>query len=110
MLSVQGSLVIATLAFLYGENTVRISAYVDGLNLYYGALKDTHYKWLDVVQLVNLTLRNPAWKTESLKYFTASVSGAANAQAPQRQRIYLNALQTRHEVSVIYGNFQSKPQ
>ena len=88
---------------------MRIAAYVDGLNLYYGSLKNTPHKWLDVVQLVDLTLTMPDRQIESLKYFTASVSGAVDPQAPRRQQIYLNALETLPEVSVIFGNFKSKP-
>ena len=30
---------------------MRTQVYVDGFNLYYGALKDTPFKWLDPVKL-----------------------------------------------------------
>lgn len=84
-----------------------MSAYVDALNLYYGALKNTRYKWLNLVRFVNLTIAEIGSEIENLKYFTASVSGAVNEQAPRRQKIYLNALETLPEVSVIYGNFKT---
>ena len=86
---------------------MRISAYVDALNLYYGALKNTSYKWLNLVQFVNLTIADIGSEIENLKYFTASVSGKGNPQAPRRQKIYLNALETLPEVSVVYGNFKT---
>ena len=31
--------------------SVRITVYVDGFNLYYGAVKGTPFKWLNLVQL-----------------------------------------------------------
>ena len=86
---------------------MRISAYVDALNLYYGALKNTPYKWLNLVRFVNLTLSEIEPELKNLKYFTASVSGAVNPEAPRRQKIYLNALESLPEVSVIYGNFKT---
>ena len=31
---------------------IRTYVYVEGLNLYYGAVKRTEFKWLDLVKLV----------------------------------------------------------
>ena len=31
----------------------RTRIYIDGFNLYYGMLKDTPYKWLDLVKFAN---------------------------------------------------------
>lgn len=86
---------------------MRISAYVDALNLYYGALKNTRYKWLNLVKFINLTLTEIEPEIKNLKYFTAVVSGAVDPEVPRRQRIYLNALETLPEVSVVYGNFKT---
>ncbi len=33
---------------------LRTIAYIDGFNLYFGSLKNTHYKWLDISALANL--------------------------------------------------------
>jgi hypothetical protein len=33
-------------------------AYIDGFNLYYGALKGTPYKWLDIVALARRLVPN----------------------------------------------------
>lgn len=53
---------------------MRTQVYVDGFNLYYGALKDTPFKWLDPVKLAYRLL--PAgYSVAKLKYFTARVSG-----------------------------------
>ena len=47
--------------------------YVDGFNLYYGAVKDTPYKWLDINKLCQLLLPNRP--ISRIKYFTARVGG-----------------------------------
>ena len=46
--------------------------YIDGFNLYYGAVKDTPYRWLDVRRMCELLL--PEYSIETIKYFTARVS------------------------------------
>ncbi len=35
---------------------MRTSVYIDGLNLYYGALKGTPFKWLDPIKLSTAVL------------------------------------------------------
>ena len=86
---------------------MRTQVYVDGFNLYYGALKGTPFKWLDPVKLAYRLL--PAgYSVTKLKYFTARVSGIPDAGAPARQQAYLSALATLPEVEVIRGNFLSK--
>ena len=48
---------------------MRTRVYVDGFNLYYGALKGTPFKWLDLVRLAYQLL--PAgYSVTKLKYFT----------------------------------------
>jgi uncharacterized LabA/DUF88 family protein len=105
MLSAQGPLFGAALALF--KAIMRTSIYVDGFNLYYGALKGTPFKWLDLKQLCTLLLPNTC-VIDKIKYFTARVSGATDPDAPRRQRIFLNALQTTPEVEIHYGNFLSK--
>ena len=86
---------------------IRTYVYVDGLNLYYGAVKRTEFKWLDPVKLAYQVL--PSGHTvERLKYFTASVSGARDTGAPRRQQIYLNALATLPGVEIHLGRFLPK--
>lgn len=68
--------------------------YVDGFNLYYGAVKDTPYKWLDIRKLCELMLKDHA--IHKVKYFTAKVHGhVGDPRAPQRQQIFLRALARR---------------
>ena len=48
-------------------------AYIDGYNLYYGLLKGTKFKWLDMVKLVRELLR-PDHELVKVRYFTAPVA------------------------------------
>ena len=86
---------------------MRTRVYVDGFNLYYGALKGTPFKWLDPVALTSLLLP-PEYVIERLRYFTARVSGKLDRGAPARQQVYLNALATRPEVEIHFGRFLAK--
>ena len=86
---------------------MRTRIYVDGFNLYYGALKGTPFKWLDPVRLTALLLPREC-VIDRLRYFTARVSGKLDRRAPARQQIYLKALSTLPEVSIHYGRFLAK--
>ena len=64
---------------------MRTRVYVDGLNLYYGAVKGTPFKWLDPVRLSALVLPQ-ACVVDRLLYFTAHVSGVVDPGAPRGSR------------------------
>ena len=85
---------------------MRTFVYVDGFNLYYGALKGTPFRWLDLVALLENVLQ-PHHDILKVKYFTARVSGtSADRSKPQRQDVYLRALRRyRPEVEVYFGHF-----
>ena len=87
---------------------MRTFVYVDGFNLYYGALKGKPWKWLDLVALFEKVLPQQH-DILAVKYFTARVSGTPiDNSKPQRQNIYLHALQHfRPEVEVYFGHFLS---
>lgn len=53
----------------------RTAVYVDGFNLYYGSVKGTPYKWLDLGRLCSLLL--PGDQIVYLKYFTAEIHSPA---------------------------------
>ena len=53
---------------------MRTYIYVDGFNFYYGAIKDTPYKWLDFKKLFQ-NLLDPTNNIISIKYFTVEVTG-----------------------------------
>lgn len=78
--------------------------YIDGLNLYYGAVKGTSYKWLDLNKLCRLLL--PHYKIQQIKYYTARVSARpGDPGQPVRQQTYLRALSTIPNLEIIYGQF-----
>ena len=84
----------------------RTIVYVDGFNLYYGALKNTRFKWLDLQALFDKLLGKHHNVTE-IKYFTARISSRdSDPDAPNRQNIYLKALSAyASNVSIYYGHF-----
>lgn len=80
--------------------------YIDGFNLYYGAVKDTPYKWLDLQKMCAMLLQDH--KITRIKYFTARVSARPDDPSkPTRQQIYLRALQTLPNLEIIFGRFLS---
>ena len=85
---------------------MRTFVYVDGFNLYYGALRKSPWKWLDLYRLLE-TILQPHHDLLAINYFTARVSRTPNDPSkPQRQAAYIRALQQfRPEVSVHYGHF-----
>ena len=83
------------------------NVYVDGFNLYYGAVRDTPYKWLDIERLCGLLL--PGYRIHRIRYFTALVTPRPlDPSKQQRQRVYLRALGTLPRVSVHEGSFVTR--
>lgn len=89
---------------------MRTYIYVDGFNLYYGAVKGTPYKWLDLRALFSRLLA-PHHQILSIKYFTARITARdGDSGAPLRQDVYLRALQRYvPDLSIHYGHFLSHP-
>jgi len=80
--------------------------YVDGFNLYYGAVKGTPHKWLDIRRLCELLL--PHHSIAGIKYFTARVSARKNdPDQPIRQQMFLRALRSVPDLEIVYGSFLS---
>ncbi len=85
---------------------MKANVYVDGFNLYYGCLKGTPYRWLDLAQLCQVLL--PSHQIHRIRYFTARLQPRAeDPQQPRRQLIYLRALRTIPNLSIHYGHFLS---
>ncbi len=80
----------------------RSIVYIDGFNLYYGALKGGPNKWLDLSRY--FMLLRPDDDLQKIWYFTAEVSGRASA----RQQAYLKALETRPLIQIKYGLYKRK--
>lgn len=85
---------------------MKTMVYVDGFNLYYGAVKDTPYKWLDLQALCKVMI--PSNTVIGFKYFTARVQARPDDPSqPMRQLIYLRALQTLPNLQIIFGHYLS---
>ena len=67
--------------------------YIDGFNLYYRALKDTPFRWLDLRKLAETLF--PRDSINRVCYFTARLDARpGNPSQRQRQQAYLRALAT----------------
>ena len=90
-----------------GWSLIRTNVYIDGLNLYYRALRGTPYRWLDVGKLAQLLL--PQHRIGRIRYFTALVTNRPDdpTQA-QRQQTYLRALETVPVLTIHYGHLLPK--
>lgn len=84
--------------------SLRTIVYIDGFNFYYGVLKNTPYKWLDLERFY--TLLRPHDRIQTIKFFTSLVH-----PGPHRLRrdTLLKALRTCAPiVEVILGRFKMK--
>lgn len=79
---------------IYGTRKLRTIVYVDGYNLYYGLLRRSPYKWLDLVSLFQDHVLNNSANVVEVRYYTAPVLGKLcdDPSSPLRQRTYLQAL------------------
>lgn len=86
---------------LSGPRTI---VYVDGFNLYYGALKGTANRWLNIYRMSQLALKGH--NICKLKYFTALVKPRPGDSSQHiRQQVYLRALRTVPQVEICLGTF-----
>ena len=82
------------------------NVYIDGFNIYYRALKDTPFRWLDLRKLAETLF--PRDNIQRVCYFTALLDARpGNPNQPRRQLIYLRALATLPGFDVYYGAFRS---
>ena len=81
--------------------------YIDGFNLYYGALKYGPHKWLDLAALCVALL--PGRTIKRIRYFTAIVVDFPhNPQASVRQEVYIRAVGTLPNVVIHQEGWFSK--
>lgn len=77
---------------------------MDGFNLYYGCVKGTPYRWLDLSKLCTMLL--PGYDIKQIKYFTSLVvPRSEDPQQLDRQMTYLRALKTIPNLEIYYGQF-----
>lgn len=82
------------------------NVYIDGFNLYYRALKDTPFRWLNLRRLGENLF--PSDDIHRVCYFTARLDvRPGNPGQAQRQLIYLRALSTLPGLDAFYGHFRS---
>jgi uncharacterized LabA/DUF88 family protein len=80
------------------------NVYIDGFNLYYGAVKNSPFKWLDLGALCRRML--PGDTIQSIEYFTATVSARPyDPGMPMRQQMYIRALRTIPNLTISFGHF-----
>lgn len=91
-----------------GKGDIRTTVYVDGFNLYGGALKraPAGYRWLDIDAMVKAVLR-PSHRIDAIHYFTALIQPDGDRdQSPDHQKIYIKALETHTpHLTTHYGHF-----
>jgi uncharacterized LabA/DUF88 family protein len=88
---------------------MKVWVYVDGFNLYNGALRNTTYKWLDLEKLAYQILL-PSATVDCVKYFSAKVKARPNDPTqPIRQMVYWRALRTLPCLEIIEGSFAVRP-
>lgn len=81
--------------------------YVDGYNLYYGLLRRSAVKWLDLYRLFQENALGHDADVVEVRYYTAPVLGrmSDDPESSQRQRTYLQALRKMppNRVTIIEG-------
>ena len=81
--------------------------YIDAFNLYYGCLKGTPYKWLNLQRFCELHF--PCDVVSAIHYCTARLKARpTDPQQPVRQQTYLRALGTLPSVTIHYGHYLEK--
>ena len=88
----------------------RLTAYVDGFNLYYGLRSKgwRSYYWLNIHRLVENLLK-PDQRLVAVHYFTAHIAAKrGNHDKRRRQQTFLEALATLPDVRLHYGRYLVK--
>src|SRR5688572_23217629 len=88
--------------------TVRVIAYIDGFNLYYGMRQSNYrrYYWLDLEKLASNLLK-PNQQLLGVKYFTSRITSPEDKRL--RQTSLLEAFATLPLVRVFEGQYFRKP-
>lgn len=94
---------------------MKVVVYVDGYNLYYGALKHTKYKWLDLIKLFEgriCSSMNISPSYLKIKFFTANILGSVSPSpdSVKDQMTYHNALLKLYpqRIEIIKGKYSKE--
>lgn len=98
---------------LLGKCGMETIVYIDGYNLFYGCLKHTNYKWLDLIKLFSehiLKMQNPHFNVIKIKFFTADIKAkiATHGRIAQKsQQDYHHALLRLYltQIEIIKGYY-----
>jgi len=104
---------LAVFSFVGWGDALKTIVYVDGYNLYYGCLKHSDYKWLDIHKLFAETIikiQSPTSTIIKIKHFTADVKtkfATHGVQAQSAQSQYHRALKCCYpdEIEIIKGYY-----
>src|SRR5262245_35456786 len=106
------------------NDALRTCVYIDGYNLYYGCLKNTAYKWLDMHALLRRVLATVpcaqdggavdyAFCKPAIKYFTAPIltAFARSEDSVASQSQYHTALRCHlgSDIQIITGYYDARP-
>lgn len=87
--------------------SMKTIVYVDGFNLYYGLLRRSPYKWLDLFTLFQNHVLSSDVEVMEVRYYTAPLIARLcdDPESPRRQRKYLQALRKMppQKVSIVEG-------
>ncbi len=85
---------------------MRTNFYVDAFNLYYGCVRNTRYKWLNLHEFCLKSLPPPRNELRRIRYFAAIVKARnSDPQQPVRQQTLLRAFKTIPTISIHLGQF-----
>ncbi len=83
---------------------LKTNVYIDGFNLYYGCIRGTPHRWLDIAALCSRLL--PRNMIHRIRYFTALVTPRpSDPQQRNQQEIYIRALRTIPNLTIYFGSF-----
>jgi uncharacterized LabA/DUF88 family protein len=84
-----------------GAMSKRSIVYVDGFNFYYGMVRNTAYKWLNLQKLFERIRQDDDMLR--INYFSSRASGSAG----QRHAVYFRALESLPKMRIILGKFKT---
>lgn len=97
---------MAVLSFI-GTDNLKTIVYVDGYNLYYGLLRKSNHKWLNLFSLFQDHVLEYGTEVMDVRFYTAPVLGkmSDDPASQQRQRQYLQALRKMppKKITIIEG-------